>query len=86
MKIKFELSESKLEGIKYYGKLILSADEDEISIDISVRENKEDKELFVCYPSKKSNKDNKYYATTFLSEKLYKKVNKKLNKEFETID
>ena len=82
MKIKFELSESKIEGIKYYGKLILTADEDEISIDITVRENKEDKDLFVCLPSRKSNKDNKYYNDVFFSEDLYKKINKKLNKDF----
>lgn len=80
MKIKFELEKSKIEDIKYYGKLILTADEDEIKIDITVRENNE--ELFVCYPSRKSTKDNKYYATTFLSDNLYKRVNKELNKKF----
>ena len=59
MKIKFDLNESKIDGIKYYGKLILTAGDDEITIDITVR--KGDDELYVCYPSKKSTKDNKYY-------------------------
>ena len=81
MKIKFELNESKIEGIKYYGKLILVADEDEITIDITVRKGEED--LFVCYPSKKSTKDDKYYNTVFMSEKLYKRINKELNKKFD---
>lgn len=81
MKIKFDLSESKIEGIKYYGKLILSADEDKITIDITVRKNEDD--LFVCYPSKKSSKDDKYYNTVFMSEDLYKKINKELNKKFD---
>lgn len=81
MKIKFDLSESKIEGIKYYGKLILSADDDKITIDITVRKNEDD--LFVCYPSKKSSKDDKYYNTVFMSEDLYKKINKELNKKFD---
>lgn len=80
MKIKFELEKSKIEGIEYYGELILSSEEDSIKIDITVRKNND--ELFVCYPSKKSTKDNKYYATTFLSDDLYKKVNKALNKKY----
>ena len=80
MKIKFELEKSKIDGIEYYGKLILKADEDEIKIDITVRKGEED--LFVCCPSKKSTKDDKYYAVTYLSDDLYKKVNKELNKKF----
>lgn len=79
MKVKFELEKSKIEGIEYYGKLILG-DEDTITVDITVRKN--DGELFVCYPSKKSSKDEKYYNTVFLSEELYKKVNKTLNKKY----
>lgn len=81
MKIKFDLTESKIEGIKYYGKLILSADDDKITIDITVRKGEDD--LFVCYPSKKSTKDDKYYNTVFMSEDLYKKINKELNKKFD---
>lgn len=81
MKIKFDLNESKIDGIKYYGKLILSSEEDEINIDITVR--KGDDELYVCYPSKKSSKDDKYYNTVFISDKLYKKINKELNKKFD---
>ena len=81
MKIKFDLNESKIEGIKYYGKLILSADDDKITVDITVR--KGDDELYVCYPSKKSSKDDKYYNTIFMSEDLYKKINKELNKKFD---
>ena len=81
MKIKFDLNESKIEGIKYYGKLILSADDDKITIDITVRKGEDD--LFVCYPSKKSTKDDKYYNTVFMSEDLYKKINKELNKKFD---
>jgi DNA-binding cell septation regulator SpoVG len=81
MKIKFDLNESKIEGIKYYGKLILSADDDKITIDITVRKGED--ELFVCYPSKKSSKDDKYYNTVFMSEDLYKKINKELNKKFD---
>lgn len=81
MKIKFDLAESKIEGIKYYGKLILSADDDKITIDITVRKGED--ELFVCYPSKKSSKDDKYYNTVFMSEDLYKKINKELNKKFD---
>ena len=80
MKIKFELEKSKIDGIEYYGKLILKADEDEIKIDITVRKGEED--LFVCYPSKKSTKDDKHYAVTYLSDELYKKVNKELNKKY----
>lgn len=80
MKIKFELEKSKIDGIEYYGKLILSHEEDEIKIDVTVRKGKED-DLFVCYPSKKG-KDGNYYADTFLSEDLYKRVNKELNKKF----
>lgn len=80
MEILFELEKSKIEGIKYYGKLILSAEGNEIKIDVTVRENEE--ELYVCYPSKKSTKDGKYYNTVFLDNKLYEKVNKKLNREF----
>lgn len=78
MKIKFELEKSKIDGIKYYGKLILSVEEDEIKIDVTVRKVSD---LFVCYPSKKG-KDGNYYAVTFLSEDLYKRVNKELNKKF----
>lgn len=81
MKIKFDLNESKIEGIKYYGKLILSADDDKITIDITVRKGED--ELYVCYPSKKSSKDDKYYNTVFMSEDLYKKINKELNKKFD---
>lgn len=81
MKIKFELNESKVEGIKYYGKLVLSCDDDEITIDITVRKGED--ELYVCYPSKKSTKDDKYYNTVFMSEKLYKRINKELNKKFD---
>ena len=81
MKIKFELEKSKFDGIEYYGKLILKADEDEIKIDITVRKGEEE-DLFVCYPSKKSTKDDKYYAVTDLSDDLYKKVNKELNKKY----
>lgn len=81
MEIEFDLTESKVEGIKYYGKLILGEDEETVSIDITVREG-ENKDLFVCYPSKKSSKDDKYYSTVFLGTKLYEKVNKKLNKQF----
>ena len=81
MKIKFDLNESKIDGIKYYGKLILIAGDDEITIDITVR--KGDDELYVCYPSKKSTKDNKYYNTVFMSEDLYKNINKTLNKKFD---
>lgn len=81
MEFKFDLSESKIEGIKYYGKLIFGDDEDEsITVDITVREN--EGELYVCYPSKYSNKDDKYYATVYLGKDLYEKVNKKLNKQF----
>ena len=82
MDIKFELQESKIDGIKYYGKLVLSDEEkiDEIRVDITVREN--NGELFVCYPSKKSTKDNNYYNTIFLTEELYKKVNRILNKKY----
>lgn len=83
MKIKFELNESKIEGIKYYGKLNLTSEDDTITIDVTVRQNSETEELFVCYPSKKSSKDNQYYNTVFLSEKLYNKVNKELNKKFD---
>lgn len=81
MKIKFDLNESKIEGIRYYGKLILSADDDKITIDITVRKGED--ELYVCYPSKKSSKDDKYYNTVFMSEDLYKKINKELNKKFD---
>lgn len=81
MKIKFDLNESKIEGIKYYGKLILSSDDDDITIDITVRQGEDS--LFVCYPSKKSSKDGNYYNTIFMSEKLYKKINKELNKKFD---
>lgn len=81
MKIKFDLYESKIEGIKYYGKLILVAGDDEITIDITVRQG--DDELYVCYPSKKSTKDNKYYNTVFMSDELYKNINKTLNKKFD---
>lgn len=79
MEIKFELEQSKIDGIEYYGKLVLG-DEEEIKIDITVRKNND--ELFVCYPSKKSTKDNKYYNTVFLTDSLYKEVNKKLNKKY----
>lgn len=81
MEIKFELFKSKIDGVEYYGKLILESDEDNITVDITVRRNSED-ELFVCYPSKKSSKDDKYYNTVFISEKLYKKINKELNKKY----
>lgn len=79
MEIKFELEKSKIDGIEYYGKLVLG-DEEEIKIDITVRKNND--ELFVCYPSKKSTKDDKYYNTVFLADSLYKEVNKKLNKKY----
>ena len=79
MDFEFELSESKVEGIKYYGKLIFGEDDETVSVNITVRKGEED--LYVCLPSRKG-KDDKYYAEVFLGSKLYEKVNKKLNKQF----
>ena len=71
MEFKFDLSESKIEGIKYYGKLIFGDDEDEsITVDITVREN--EGELYVCYPSKYSNKDDCLIVNT--ASEIKKKV------------
>lgn len=84
MKIKFDLHESVIDGIQYYGKLILGDSEESVSIEITVRENKGD--LFVCYPSKYSEKDKRYYNTVYLTDDLYEKVNKQLNKKFSKLD
>ena len=80
MNIEFDLKKSQLEGIEMYGKLIIKKGDDNVSVNISVRKNK-DKELFICFPSHKS-KEGDYYNDVYLSEDLYKEANKKLNKEF----
>lgn len=79
MEIKLDLKESKFDGVKFFGKLILGEDDETFSVNITVREN--DGELFVCYPSKK-NKDGEFFNEVFASEKLYKKINKVLNKNY----
>ena len=82
MDFKFELQESKIDGIEYFGNLILEDAErgiDNVKINITVR--KGEKELFICLPSRKD-KDGKYYNTVFLSNDLYNRINKRLNKNY----
>lgn len=80
MEIEFELNKSEFEGVEYYGSVTLSSGMDDIKIKCTVR--KGDKGLFICLPSKKSTKDDKFYSDVFMSEDLYKEVNDKLNKKF----
>lgn len=82
MDFKFELKESKIDGIEYFGNLILEDAErgiDNVKINITVR--KGEKELFICLPSRKD-KDDQYYNTVFLSNDLYNRINKRLNKQY----
>lgn len=82
MEIKFELTKSTFEGVEYYGRLILSSKSDEIKVNITVRKNKDNKELFVCYPTKKNVKEDRYYNEVSFSDDLYKEINKVLNKKY----
>ena len=82
MDFKFDLKKSKIEGIEYFGNLILEDAErgiDNVKINITVR--KGEKELFICPPSRKD-KDDQYYNIVFLSNDLYNRINKRLNKEY----
>jgi DNA-binding cell septation regulator SpoVG len=82
MDFKFELKESKIEGIEYFGNLILEDAErgiDNVKINITVR--KGENGLFICLPSRKD-KDDQYYNIVFLSNDLYNRINKRLNKEY----
>ena len=51
MKIGFDLKESAYEGTLHFGKLILEAGEDTVSINISTRKNDKG-DLYICLPSK----------------------------------
>lgn len=82
MDFKFELEKSKIDGIEYFGNLVLEDVErgiDNVKINISVR--KGETGLFVCLPSRKGT-DEKYYNIVFLSNDLYNRINKRLNKEY----
>lgn len=80
MKIDFDLTKSNYDSCEYYGSLILKADTNEIKIKIRVI--KGDKNLFVSFPSKKSEKDDKYYSDVFVDKDLYEEINKVLNKKY----
>ena len=80
MKIKFDLNKSQFDNAEYYGTVTLSYKDDEVKINITVL--KGDKGLYVGYPSKKNEKEDKYYNQVFLSENLYKEVNEVLNQEY----
>ena len=82
MDFKFDLKKSKIEGIEYFGNLILEDAErgiDNVKINITVR--KGEKELFICLPSRKG-EDGQYYNIVFLSNDLYNRINKRLNKQY----
>lgn len=80
MKIEFDLTKSSYDSCEYYGNLILKTDKHEIKIKIRVL--KGEKGLFASLPSKKSEKDDKYYSDIYLDKDLYNEVNESLNKKY----